>query len=298
MVKKVKVFFGIIATLTFLQITLAQTQDSVVADTGRQIIDALRQVKQLTVSLKEGINSRSSSIASTFWVDFNLFYNAQQKDLTNNVSPLESGTTNVAVLNVLTNLRTISTRIFTKMVNLRETVINKRTAFWQASALRAEMFGSRDLTASLHALMKHMLNKYVDNTVNPAMVANCRQSAFINFNITIRATRGTIENCGFNPTIVFEKSQTDYITAFRILYFLSDNLLNTALTSCLNNNGIENAWAIDWVTDAQRNGFVNCLTAEINNVNNNALFNFDTTALALYVTSVTTDGNNLFNCFE
>lgn len=282
--------------LVVAQMSQAQTQEAVVAETGNQIIYSLTQVKTLASYLKDGINYRKESSTDTLNFNYDAYYQNEVDWVKTYLTPMQI-TTTATVKSSLQIVTSSVASVRQKMLELRDTGLTVKNAGWQSIINRINLWACRDLSNFLNALMKHLLNKYSDKTIVVASVATCRLSAFTVFNSTLQNSSDTIYNCAWDMQKLYLTSQLAFNDAYRALNGALQTLLTSKLTSCMTSNSITSPAGIDKATAAQKTALVTCLNKATNDLNT-FLGTYSNKYFTPYSTKLNTDATNLLACYE
>ena len=237
----------------------AQTQDSVIAETGSQIICSLKQVKVLANFLKGGLNYKFAAMNATLNFDYDEYNQYEVSVVNSYLIPIQTGITNFSVLNSLINVNAVVTAIRTRLGVIRELGLLVKSNVLKSILARIDLWVAQDLSNFQHAIMRHILNKFADDSIVVANVASCRQTAFTVFDATFQNSSDTMNNCAGDMQKVYINSQLISNDIYGALKNALLTLITTTMNTCMANNAIENAWAMDWVTDVQRDGFIACI---------------------------------------
>ena len=214
-------------------------------------------MKKSTIGLRSVYEEYMTTGLRLIQSDYDAFVNMETNMINNNVLPMLNGMYNTSVLKSLYTIYNLLPAIRQQNLDLRNIAYNDKTLTWQQISARFDFWINRDSNSFQHAIMKHILNKFADNSIVVASVASCRQTAFAAFNATFQSSYDTINKCQ-DRSNYYAASQL-YVNAWWPMYRTSQSLFTTALAYCMTTNTIENAWAMDWVTDDQRNGFIGCM---------------------------------------
>lgn len=173
------------------------------------------------------------------------------------LTPMFTGMFNTSVLNITYRMDAVVTPIRALLQKVRDTAYSIKRNNLVRIAARIDFF-SKDITAFLNGIATTTLNKFNARTIVISKVANCQKTVFTAFN-------ATLAQAAANMTTVARSFMTSSQSAYSSIqnYYMGvSNIFDSVvlnIPSCLDSNSIVNAWAMDWVTDAQRIGYIACI---------------------------------------